>query len=95
MSCCEDKKFQPFSQSSLVKAGASVIKHFLDPSYDAFVEKSVKEERLKSCENCEMRDEFLGKKRCKVCSCYLEAKASLIEQDCPYPGGSKWQRKLS
>jgi hypothetical protein len=93
MSCCE-KKFQPFTQHSLAKAGVSLIKHMIDPEYNAFVPDEVKEERLKACDSCEMQEVFLGKKRCKVCSCFTNAKASLQEQDCPHPGGSKWQREL-
>jgi protein-arginine kinase activator protein McsA len=92
MSCCEEKKFQPFTQHSLLNAGVSVIKHILDPNYNAFVEKEIKDERLKACNSCEMNEMFLGKKRCKVCSCFTDAKSSLLDQDCPHPGGSKWQR---
>jgi hypothetical protein len=75
-----------------VKAGASVIKHFTDPTYNAFVEKEVKEERLKSCNSCSEAEEFFSKKRCKICLCFVEAKASLVDQDCPHPKGSKWQK---
>ena len=95
MSCCPEKEKKPFTEYSLVKAGASIIKHFTDPTYDAFVEEDIKKERLKSCENCEELTEFFGKKQCKICSCFVNAKASLVDQDCPHPNGSKWQRKNS
>jgi hypothetical protein len=92
MSCgCEDDK-KPFTEYSLVKAGKSVIKHFTDPTYNAFSSQEVKAERIKICENCENREEFLGKKRCKICLCFIDAKASLIDQDCPHPEGNKWQK---
>lgn len=90
--CCQQNKKTPFTEYSLVKAGSSIIKHFVDPTYNAFVEKDVKEERLKACNSCSELEEFLGKKRCKICLCFVEAKSSLVDQDCPYPNGSKWPR---
>ena len=51
-----------------------------------------KYERINECLNCDKIEDFLGKKRCQVCLCFIEAKASLIDQDCPHPNGSKWQK---
>ena len=95
MSCCKENKFEAFTKHSLVKAAESIIKHMMSPHYDAFVGEETKIERMKICDDCEMKEKILGKKRCKVCSCFLEAKASLAEQDCPHPGGSKWHARTS
>lgn len=91
MSCCGKKRAN--ITDSLIQAGRSVIKHFTNPKYDAFVSESVKEERLKVCDSCEEQELFFGKKRCKICLCFLDAKASLIDQTCPNPNGDKWPRK--
>ena len=88
--CPEDKK--PFTEHSLIKAGTSVIKHFTDPTYDAFVSDEVKAERLKKCEDCDQLGELLGLKRCNICTCFINAKAALVDQDCPHPNGSRWQK---
>jgi hypothetical protein len=90
--CQNENNSKPFTEYSIVKASKSIIKHFTDPSYNAFVSDEVKAERLKKCEDCDLRDEFFGKKRCSVCLCFLEAKSSLVDQDCPHPQGSKWQK---
>ena len=92
MSCCKDEKKTPFTEYSIIKAGKSIIKHFTDSSYNAFVEESEKKQRLKICEDCDQSEEFMGKKRCKICKCFLTAKASLADQSCPHPDGNKWQR---
>ena len=90
MSCC--KKNKPLIEFSIVKAGKSIIKHFTDPEYDAFVSEETKTARLKACDSCEKLEEFFGKKRCSVCLCFVNAKASLADQDCPHENGSKWQK---
>jgi len=91
MSCnCEDDK-KPFTKFSLVNAGISVIKHFTDSTYNAFADEEIKKKRLDACNSCENLTEFLGKRQCKICLCFLDAKASLIDQDCPHPQGSKWK----
>ena len=89
MGCCGSKKI-PLTRYSLLQAGSSVIKHYLDPKYDAFTSPEEKAKRLEACNKCEMLGEFFGKKQCKVCSCFVEQKASLVDQNCPYPDGSKW-----
>ncbi len=95
MSCCPEREKKPFTEYSLVKAGKSIIKHFSDETYDAFVGQELKEERLKVCSGCEFQTEVFGLKNCKACSCFLDAKASLIEMDCEHPEGSKWpERKI-
>jgi hypothetical protein len=88
--CPDDKK--PFTEYSLAKAGSSIIKHYTDPTYDAFVDDEVKMERLKKCEDCDQLGSVLGVKRCNVCWCFVNAKASLVDQDCPHPNGSRWQK---
>jgi hypothetical protein len=94
MSCCEDKnKKKPFTQFSIVEAGTSVIRHFVDPTYNAFADKDIKNKRIKTCDSCENIEEFFSKKRCKICLCFIEAKASLIDQTCPHPEGDRWLRK--
>jgi len=93
--CQDEKTNKPFTEYSLMKAGKSIIKHFTDPTYDAFSSPELKAERLKKCESCDMREEFFGKNRCKICLCFLEAKASLVDQDCPHPEGSRWQENLN
>ncbi len=81
--------------NSLVKAGKSIIKHFTDPTYDAFLKEEEKAERLRICNECDNLETFFGKKRCKICLCFVEAKASLADQKCPDPGGSKWPERTS
>lgn len=94
MSCCEDKnKKKPFTQFSIVEAGASVIRHFVDPTYNAFTDSEIKNKRIEICNNCENIEEFFSKKRCKICLCFIEAKASLVDQTCPHPKGDRWLRK--
>jgi len=93
MSCCPERDKKPFTEYSLVKAGKSVIKHFTDSTYNAFVPEEVKLERLKVCSECEMEREVFGLKNCKACDCFLEAKASLVEMDCEHPEGSKWPER--
>jgi hypothetical protein len=96
MSCCEEnKKSKPFTQYSIVEAGKSVIRHFVDPTYNAFAEEDEKNTRIKTCNSCENMEVFFGKKRCKVCLCFIEAKASLIDQTCPHPNGDKWLKEES
>ena len=90
MGCCNDNK--TYLTDSLIQAGKSIIKHFTDPKYDAFVSSEIKEERLKICDSCEEQEMFLGKRRCKICLCFLEAKASLTDQTCPNPTGNRWLR---
>ena len=93
MSCCPynpDKV--PFTEYSIVKAGTSLIKHFTSPTYNAFVEEAVKNKRIEVCNSCEELGEFFGKQQCKICKCFIKAKASLSDQDCPHPQGSKWPR---
>ena len=91
MSCCNEKYKGPFTKYSIVQAGQSLIKHFVDPTYNAFSSEEDKNKRLKACNSCENSEEFLGKKRCKICLCFTEAKASLVDQTCPHPNGDKWQ----
>jgi hypothetical protein len=91
MSCCGNKKrTEPFTQYSIIDAGKSVIRHFVDSKYDAFSPEDEKNKRVKACESCENMELFFGKKRCKICLCFIEAKASLIDQTCPHPKGNKW-----
>lgn len=94
MSCCGGKK-APFTTYSIVEAGKSVIKHFTDPTYDAFSPEEEKVRRLKICGSCENLELFFGKKRCKICTCFVNAKASLIDQTCPHPEEDKWQKEKS
>lgn len=96
MSCCEGrKKSEPFTRYSIVEAGKSIIRHFTDPTYDAFTNEEEKKMRLEACSSCENFDTFMGKKQCKICLCFLDAKASLVDQTCPHPQGDRWQRKES
>lgn len=87
--CCGENK-GTFTKYSLLQAGASVIRHFLDPTYDAFSPPEIKQTRLEACQKCEMLGEFFGKKQCSVCKCFVEPKSALIDQKCPHPQGSKW-----
>lgn len=94
MSCCgENKKSKPFTQYSIIDAGKSVLRHFVDPTYDAFTVEEEKNKRIKACDSCENMELFFSKKRCKICLCFIEAKASLIDQTCPHPKGDKWQNE--
>jgi hypothetical protein len=95
MSCCGNKKKTPFTQYSIVKAGESIIKHYTDPNYNAFSSQEEKDRRVEICNFCENLELFLTKKRCKVCLCFIEAKASLIEQTCPHPQGDRWLKEGS
>ena len=88
--CCGKINKSPFTKYSLLQAGASIIKHYLDPTYDAFSSDELKKERLEICDKCEMMGEFFGKKQCKACKCFIEPKTSLKDQKCPYPEKSKW-----
>jgi hypothetical protein len=92
MSCCDNKYNGPFTKYSIIDAGKSIIKHFVDPTYNAFSSVEEKNKRISICDSCENKEEFLGKKRCKICLCFIEAKASLIDQICPHPNGDKWQK---
>ena len=91
MSCCRQNK-KPFTQYSIVEAGKSIIKHFMDPKYNAFSDAEEKKRRVEICVSCENKEEFFGKKRCKICLCFIEPKASLVDQTCPHPTGDKWLR---
>jgi hypothetical protein len=93
MSCCNQEEKTPFIQHSLVRAGASIIKHYTDPTYNAFVDDETKAERLKMCNECDNKEQFFGVDRCKICTCFIDAKSSLVDQDCPHPNGSKWQKE--
>jgi len=93
MSCCGGKK-TPFTKHSIVKAGVSVIKHFTDPTYNAFCTEEEKNDRVKVCETCENIEEFYDRPRCKVCLCFINAKASLKDQTCPHPNGDKWLKEI-
>jgi len=93
MSCCPDKKNKPFTEYSLVKATRSVIKHFTNSTYDAFVDDEVKKMRMEACNGCDQLREVFGLKNCKVCDCFVDAKSSLVEMDCEHPDGSKWRRE--
>jgi hypothetical protein len=90
MSCCQETKNKPFTEHSLVKAGKSLVRHFVDPSYDAFSGEDEKTKRLKACNSCEKLTDFMGKKQCSLCACFVEPKASLIDQECPHPE-NKWK----
>ena len=89
MSCCSGKS-DPFTGYSLVQAAKSVIKHFTESEYDAFVTEDEKRRRLDICEKCENITNSFGKKQCGVCSCFLDAKAALKDQECPHAKGNKW-----
>ena len=91
MSCCEHK--EPFTKYSIVEAGTSIIKHFVDPSYNAFSAPEEKKRRIEICLICDNKEKFLGKKRCKICLCFIEPKASLEDQFCPHPNGNRWLKK--
>lgn len=94
MSCnCGDegtRNKKTFVQKSIVKAGISIIKHFTNQEYDAFVTPEQKAARLAACENCELLRKKWGANRCGICKCFVEAKSSLKDQTCPHPKGSKW-----
>jgi hypothetical protein len=92
MPCCNEKK-KPLTEYSIVKAGQSIIKQLIDPSYDAFASTEIKEERMKTCKECEKIAFLVNKPMCSVCGCFLTAKTSLIDQDCPHPEGSKWPKE--
>jgi len=92
MSCCGNKK-TTFTQYSIVKAGESIVKHYTDPNYNAFSSQEEKNRRIEICDQCENLELFFTKKRCKVCLCFIEAKASLIEQTCPHPKRDKWLKE--
>ena len=94
MSCCRSEK-KPFTQYSIVKAGKSIFKHYTDPNYDAFSTEDEKLRRIEICDSCEKLEFFFDKKRCKECMCFIEAKASLIDQSCPHSTGNKWQKEKS
>lgn len=93
MGCCDGKRSKTFTQYSIVKAGKSLIKNFIDPTYNAFVDPQTKKTRLDACRKCEMLETFFNKERCKVCLCFIEPKSSLVDQSCPHPEIDKWQRK--
>lgn len=95
MSCCGNKKKTPFTQYSIVKAGESIFRHYTDPNYNAFSSEEEKARRVGICEKCENLEFFFNKKRCKICTCFIEAKAALIEQTCPHPQGDRWQKEES
>lgn len=92
MDCCNKNK-KNFTDYSIVKAGKSIIKHYTDPAYNAFSEKEEKKRRMEICLECEMVENFLGKKRCKVCLCFIDPKTSLVDQTCPHPKNDKWLKK--
>lgn len=92
MSCCNEKYSGPFTKYSIVQAGQSIIKHFVDPTYNAFSSEEDKNKRLETCDSCENLEEFFTKKRCSICLCFVDAKAALNDQVCPHPSGNKWQK---
>ena len=92
MNCCGQKS-EPFIKSSLIEAGKSIIKHYINAEYDAFSSTEIKEKRIKACDSCDMLGEFFGKKQCTLCKCFIEPKAALIDQFCEHPKGSKWEEE--
>lgn len=95
MGCCDGNKGnkKTFMGHSLFKAGKSIIKHFVDPTYNAFSSEEEKKRRIDICMNCKNKEVFMGKNRCKICYCFIEPKASLIDQWCPDPDGNKWKKE--
>jgi hypothetical protein len=89
--CCGKEK-KPFTKYSLFQAGKSIIKHYLDPKYNAFSSPEIKAARLDACNNCEHLTVLVKRKQCLICKCFIEPKASLIDQKCPHPQGSKWEK---
>lgn len=49
----------------------------------------VARQRLKVCAGCELRRWFV----CGECGCPLQAKARLLDEECPHPNGNKWAIK--
>jgi len=45
------------------------------------------ERRLIACDGCAMRCEFT----CRMCGCFVKARAMKKSMDCPHPAGSKWR----
>lgn len=95
MSCnCEGNNFSlvEFAKSAgrVVKTGLKMA-FVLD--YDPLVSKEIQEKRLELCRNCDKHTVTLEKLRCTVCTCFLQAKTSLKDQECPHPDGPKWQKE--
>lgn len=91
MSCCEENNPPKPTEHSLVQAGKSIIKHFTDVNYNAFLDEESQNARMEICKSCESITERLGSPVCGVCGCFLVAKVKLESQMCPHPNGNKWK----
>ena len=92
MSCCNNDNKPMTTTYSLMKAGSSIIKHYLNPTYNAYASEETKNERILVCKDCELLTSFMGKQQCKACKCFIELKTSLVDQTCPHPKGNKWKK---
>jgi len=84
-----------FSVIEAVKSASSAVvssvKTFALKDYNPLANDEAKAARLQICKLCDYHHTVLKKSRCKICGCFLEAKASLKDQSCPHPEGAKWQ----
>lgn len=49
--------------------------------------KGLAKTRIKICAKCDKRKGLV----CGICFCPIQAKARLLEEDCPHPDGDKWK----
>jgi hypothetical protein len=93
MGCCNNKETFSFREALKSSSGvaSSAVKAFTLKDYNPLASKEITSKRLEICKSCEFHALLLKKSRCTICGCFLKAKASLIDQSCPHPEGSKWK----
>ena len=62
--------------------------------YAVFAPKVVRQQRTKVCRGCPEFDS--GARQCKACTCFIDAKVSVLVEECPAKRwGAIWKKKDS
>jgi hypothetical protein len=95
MSCdCERGNFSAVEfAKSIGRVVNTGLKTAFVLDYDPLVSEEIQQKRLEACRACDKHTVTMGKLRCTVCGCFLQAKTSLKDQVCPHPDGPKWQQE--
>lgn len=72
-------------REGIQEGGEGYVERYMNNlSEETRTEKTVYEERLDTCKHCEL----LMKAMCRACGCYVELRAAVRAQKCPY---EKWK----
>ena len=81
--CNCDNNFSHVEAAKSVSSAVKTVFKTVTTFYNPIAPPDLKKERMKICIDCEAMTLFLGKKRCGICSCFVDPKTSLIDQSCP------------